>query len=378
VAAVLAGLAVLILLLLLGQEFLLYDRVSKRTPLTSLEAALVTLAVLALVYLAIRAAVVGPIEQPPGGRTFYVYGGEVLLVLLFVHLKLSVPELFGTWGGKYWTLLVMALAYVGVGLGEYFHRRGLRLLAGPLWRTGLFLPLLPILVFWLRPPAPLIAAAEGATPGAGPLLRYLQSMSTALDRYSLLWFLLSVLYLLVALSRRSLRFALLAALAANFGLWSLLAHFQVGFLLHPQTWLIPLALIVLASEHINRDRLTREQSLTLRYVGLGMVYVSSTADLFIAGLGRSVTLPLVLALLSVLGVLCGIMLRVRAFLFMGLMFLGLDVFTMIWHAAVDRTQTWVWYVSGIVLGSAILALFALFEKRRNDVLALLEEIKRWD
>jgi hypothetical protein len=35
-------------------------------------------------------------------------------------------------------------------------------------------------------------------------------------------------------------------------------------------------------------------------------------------------------------------------------------------------------VSGIVLGAAILTLFAVFEKRRNDVLHLLEEIKGWD
>ncbi len=193
-----------------------------------------------------------------------------------------------------------------------------------------------------------------------------------------MWFLLSVLYVLVALSRRSFRYALLAALAANFGLWTLLLHFDVAFLLHPQMWLIPLALIVLVSEQINRDRLSREQSLTLRYVGLSMLYVSSTADLFIAGVGNSAVWPVVLAVLSVLGVLVGILLRVRAFLFMGLTFLCLDIFAMIWHAAVDRTQTWVWYVSGIVLGSAILALFALFEKRRNDVLQLLEELKRWD
>ena len=40
-------------------------------------------------------------------------------------------------------------------------------------------------------------------------------------------------------------------------------------------------------------------------------------------------------------------------------------------------RAWVWWVSLIVLGAAILALFAVFEKRRNDVLKLLEEIKRW-
>jgi hypothetical protein len=54
-----------------------------------------------------------------------------------------------------------------------------------------------------------------------------------------------------------------------------------------------------------------------------------------------------------------------------------DVGTMIWHAAVHQAHTWVWWASGIVLGVAILALFALFEKRRNDVLRLLEELRRW-
>jgi hypothetical protein len=35
-------------------------------------------------------------------------------------------------------------------------------------------------------------------------------------------------------------------------------------------------------------------------------------------------------------------------------------------------------VSGIVLGTAMLTLLGVFEKRRNDVLHLLDEIKRWD
>ena len=89
-------------------------------------------------------------------------------------------------------------------------------------------------------------------------------------------------------------------------------------------------------------------------------------------------LPLVLAVLSVAGVLAGILLRVRAFLLLGVGFLGLVVFSMIWHAAVDLSQTWVWWASGIVLGVAILGLFALFEKRRNDVLRVVERIKEWD
>ena len=62
---------------------------------------------------------------------------------------------------------------------------------------------------------------------------------------------------------------------------------------------------------------------------------------------------------------------------MGFAFLFLDLFSMIWHAAVDRYQTWVWWVSGIVLGAAIIALFAVFEKRRQEVLRLIEDVKRW-
>lgn len=63
--------------------------------------------------------------------------------------------------------------------------------------------------------------------------------------------------------------------------------------------------------------------------------------------------------------MAGILLRVHAFLYLGVGFLLLDVFAMIWHAAVDLEQTWVWYVSGIVLGAAILALFAFFEQRKK-------------
>lgn len=71
-----------------------------------------------------------------------------------------------------------------------------------------------------------------------------------------------------------------------------------------------------------------------------------------------------LALLSVLGVLAGVLLRVRAYLFLGTGFLILVVFSMIWHTAVGLEQTWLWWVCGIVLGVAILTLFALFEQRR--------------
>jgi hypothetical protein len=380
-------LATLVLAVVLVQEGVSFDPLLKRTPM-ALPAILVVVAALGMLMTASIAFAVVPGRDPLGlserGRMLYVYACEVLLVFLFLHLKLTRPEMFGKLGTKYWTFLVMAIAFAGVGLGEFFARRGLRVLAEPLQRTGIFLPLLPLLAFWTKrvAPAAFIDSVARQAPGMRPLLDYIDPRLATIgfDQYALLWLLVAALFAFVATIQRSPRYGLVAALAANFGWWSLLVSYHdmgLAFLVHPQLWLIPLALIALAAGHLNRDRLTAAQHAALRYLALLTIYLSSTADLFIAGVGESAVLPLALAVLAVAGVLGGILLRVRAFLFLGVTFLFLDVFAMIWHAAVGRQQYWLWWVCGILLGGGIIALFALFEKRRNEVLRVVEELKSW-
>jgi len=366
--ALLGVLASAVLLVVLGQEAWFYDPDTRRTGLPVWAIASVAAALVGLITAGICFAVV-PRKDPLGlserRRVLYVYGGEVLLLLLGVHLRLTVPEIFEL--GivvRYWNFLIMALAFLGVGLSEFFSRRGLRVLVEPLQRTGVFLPLLPVLTFWV---IPLAQARQEQLADPDPY-----------GKYAILWFLVGALYTVVALNRRSSRYALFAALAANAGLWAFLFYTHLQFLTHPQMWLIPLALIMLVSEHLNRDRLSEEQSGALRYLALLILYVSSTADMYIIGLGNSVIWPLVLAILSIVGVLAGILLRVRAFLYLGVTFLFVVIFSMIWHAAVGQGQMWLWWVSGIVLGAGIIALFAVFEQRRNDVLRMLEEMRKWD
>jgi hypothetical protein len=375
----LAASAVVALVLLL--EGLAFDTVSKHTPLSWLEIASVLAALAGLVTAGIAFAVVpwaDPFRLSERRRPYFVYGAELMLVFLFLHLRFNVPELFRLINVEYWTFCVMFVAFVGVGLSEFFHRRKLHVLASPLQRTGIFLPLLPLLAFWLNPPESLRAPLLHVFPRMDSLLSPFQGIpGFGVDRYAVLWFLLGTLYAGLAVSRRSFRFTLAAALAANVGLWVVLGNHGPSFLVNPQLWLIPLALIVLVSEAVNRRRLSRELSTGLRYLGLGMLYLSSTADMFIAGLGNSVGLPILLALLSVLGVLAGILFRIRSYLYLGVAFLVLDIFSMIWHAAVDLAHVWVWWASGIVLGAAILALFAVFEKRRQRVLHLVEDFRMW-
>jgi len=324
-------------------------------PMAGEAIAIVGCAIVALIVAGLRFAVL-PGRDPLGlserGRTAYVYAAEVLLVLLFVHFKLTMPGLFrqGLFI-QYWPFVLMAIAFLGVGLSEYFRRKKLRVLAEPLEWTGGFLPLLPVLAYWVLPNA---------------------------SEYALVWFLAGLMYGLMSIFKRSWRFALLGSVAANMGLWVLLQDSGFYFWKHPQMWVIPLALVVLVAEQLNQDRLKESQSAAIRYLALIVIYVSSTADMFIAGLGRSWELPLALMVLSVLGVLSGVLLRVRAFLYLGSSFLTLVIVTMIWHAGVDQRQTWILWSSGIVLGLLIYALFMYFEKRRQDVLNLVDQLKKWD
>jgi len=312
-----------------------------------------TLAVLAAAALA---AAVLPGRDPLGlserGRTTYVYIAEILLGLLFVHIRVTMPWLFTGFYQQFWPLIVMGLAYLGVGCAELLRRREQHVLAEPLDNTGILLPVLPVIGYWVA--------------------------DSRVD-YSLLLFCVGTLYAGLSIARRSFGFGVLAAIAANGGLWFFLNRQENwGFFEHPQVWLIPPAVCVLAAAYLNRRQLTEAQMTAIRYITSMAIYISSTADIFLNGVAQAPMLPLVLAGLSILGIVAGIMLRVRAFLFLGTGFLVLSLFTVIWHAAVDRDQTWIWWVSGIVAGLLVLATVAVFEKRRQDILAALDRLKQWE
>jgi hypothetical protein len=297
-----------------------------------------------------------PAHDPLGlserGRMRYVYVAEVMLALLFLHIRLTMPWLFTGFIERYWPLAVMVIAYFGVVTSESLRRRKLLVLATPLERTGVFLPLLPVLGFWLA--------------------------SSEVD-FSLLLFVVGGLYGLLSVLRRSFGFGVLAAVSGNAGLWYILhrtADYQ--FLQHPQLWLIPVALSVLLAAYLNEKNLSEDQMAGIRYLALVTIYVSSTADIFINGVANSPWLPLILGAFSLAGVFAGIVFRIRGLLLLGSVFLLLSIITMIWYASVNLGWTWLWYVAGIVTGATIIFMFALFEKKRSEVMRVVEGLKEWE
>jgi hypothetical protein len=353
VPALLGTAAIVLAVILIDEvgETLLFGEVAVAWPAILLVAVtLVGLAVAALV------AAVLPGRDPFGlserGRQAYVYGAEIILGLLFLHVRLTMPWLFHGFFEQYWPLVVMLIAFLGAGIGEVLRRRQIIVVGEPLEQTGALLPLLPALGYWALP--------------------------TRVD-YGLLLLSAAVLYGALSAARRSFVLALIAVLAANGALWHFLHH-QEGYRLleHPQLWLIPPALSVLVAAYVNRRQLPASQLTAIRYAASTMIYVSSTADIFINGVAQNAWLPLVLAALSLLGIFAGILLQVRAFLFMGTSFLLVALLTIIWHAAVDLQQTWLWAASGVVTGVLIIAVFAVFEKKRQEVLEMLDRLKQWD
>lgn len=352
VPVVVAALAVSVVVVL-AQEVLYFVR-GEAVPLEWHGIFAVAVALGALFFACLSAALAlgrDPLSLSERGRMAYVYAAEVVLALLFLHIRVTMPWIFTGRFQQFWPLIVMAIAFLGVGLGEWFARRRQNVLAQPLERTGILLPLLPVLGFWFFPSG---------------------------TNYSLVLLVVGSLYATLSVTRKSFGFGVLAALAANGGLWHYLHHVGgVGLLQHPQLWMIPPALCVLAAAYLNRDRLTAAQMTSIRYMTSMTIYLSSTADIFLNGVAQAPWLPLVLAAISLGGIFAGILMRVRAFLFLGTGFLILSIVTIIYHAAVNLNQTWIWAASITVAGVAIIILFAVFEKKREDVQRLVENLRHW-
>ncbi|MHB8974879.1 MAG: hypothetical protein ACYC4N_31000, partial [Pirellulaceae bacterium] len=296
-----------------------------------------------------------PLNLTEKGRTSYVYAAQFVAAVLCAHVYLAEPQLFDTGlFRRYWPYLVMLLAFGSGAFGEICTRRDWRVIAEPMLRTGGFLPLLPALVAW--------AFSDTS--------------------YPLVLFFAGLVYVFFAFTRRSIVAGIVAAVMGNGALWALLT--DQGFVLRaqPQFWLIPPALSVLVAAHINRARLSEAALISVRYICVMIIYLSSAGEMFtklvVADGVEDWMRPIILASLSVIGIFAGIVLRVRAFLYLGASFLLLSLVAMVWNAGRLVQHTWPWWVFGITLGLVILVVFGVFEKHRREVHSVIARLRQWD
>lgn len=284
-------------------------------------------------------------------RETYVYLAEAVIGVLCVHVRLTCPELFTGFFLRYWPIVAMLIAFGMSGLAEALGRKGVDVIAGPVGQTAFLVPLAPALLAGM--------------------------MHTQVD-YGLTLLLVGSYYMGLAIVRKSVPAGILGAIALNGAFWSVLWDYQsLGIDRHPQLWLIPPCLCIMLGTWLGRDRMDAKQAAGLRYAALIIAYASSTADIALVGVANAPWLAGVLGLLSVIGVMVGIMLRIRSFLYTGTAFLGVAILTLIYHATANLHQTWLLWLCGIGLGVAILIAFAMFERKRQQMVEAIDQLKRW-
>jgi hypothetical protein len=150
-----------------------------------------------------------------------------------------------------------------------------------------------------------------------------------------------------------------------------------AFMDHPQLWLIPPAFCVLFAVSKYRETMDDATVAFIRYAAMLTIYLSSTADMLIQQIGVSLMGPIMLVLLSLLGMVAGVILRVRAFLFLGAAFVLLGTVSMVWHAN-QSLGSWVWWGFGITTGVLLLVGLTLLEKYKNQLRNYSDRIASWD
>lgn len=76
--------------------------------------------------------------------------------------------------------------------------------------------------------------------------------------------------------------------------------------------------------------------------------------------------------------MAGILFQIRSFLYLGSLFLLMAMITMVAHAHQRLDHVWPWWAFGITLGIAILVMFGLFEKRKNEMKSIAGRLKEWE
>jgi hypothetical protein len=291
-------------------------------------------------------------QLPLASRSYYVYVAEVVFCLVVLHLYLVRPDWFQLPFRAYWPIVLLVVAVIAQAIAAILKRSNVETVSVPIYKTSLLFPIL------------------------APLGMLVLSTSVRVD---VVLALSSLFYFFLGATERSRSFAMVGGFIANVALLFFWRNFEsLSFAAHPQLWLVPPAVSVAIATHLQRDRLNPEAASWIRYLAMATVFCSSSGEILLKGLGKSLLPPMILMVLSVITVLVGIGLQVRSYLYSGLLFTLFAMVAMVAHAQQSLNHTWPWWVLGITMGIGILVLFGLFERKRDEFTKLANKLRQWD
>lgn len=341
-SVVTCGLALVALIMVLSEEYLI--AVSGGAGQLLLAESIVVAVVVGAMIVGLLTIAVRPQQDPFSltleGRMGYVYAAELCVALLVLHISLSMPWLLDLGLREYWPYITMAICFGGVGVAELLKKRKLQVLSVPLFNTVAIFPVVIALVLF--------------------------AVDNSADK-SMVFFMVGMIYVMISVINQSFLSAALGVVFGNFALWIFFNQFGFSLVDNPQLWLIPPAISTLIAAQLYSSRMPKSQLEVIRYVCIAVIYVSSTMEIFIAGIGESLAPPIILAVLSLAGIVVGMVLQTKAFLYFGTIFLFMSMVSMVAHAQQALGHVWPWWAFGIGTGIAILVLFGVIEKHKNEL-----------
>lgn len=301
-------------------------------------------------------------EISPNHRRLLILATQAVAGLTWLHLFLCKTGWAFIGLRSYWPYLVMGMAFVSVGATEWARRRGDKILSETLSQTALYLPLIPVVGFWL----------------SGSLAEFSWAFAGGRVRYDLLLALGAIYYVGLSAMWKQAVPRVAAVVLGNAALWVVLVQREDwSFLSHPQAWLIPPAVCVLITAHLYRDRLQSATLSAIRYASTLAIYISSTADMLLQQIGTNLGGPIILIVLALLGMLAGVILQVRSFLYLGAAFVFVGATSMVWHAQRSFDAVWPWWVFGITTGVCLLAALMALEKNKDKLRRYAQTLATW-
>lgn len=241
-----------------------------------------------------------------------------------------------------------------------------------LWLAKEFAARRPSLSVFVRPFGYAAFAMPLATVAIG-IYRHVALQPVWLGANSLALFLAGGFYFWRGIERPDKRLLILAGVILNIALvllWRDLSWTD------PQFFMIPIGISILALVQVLKREIPERFHDPLRYLGALVILVSPTFHI----VGGSWLHIFTLMLAAVAVVLLAIGLRVRALLYMGSLFLLADLVAMLVRGSIDDPN--VLWISGLLLGAALLTLGAICERNRETLLQrmrlLADALKAWD
>ncbi len=295
-------------------------------------------------------------------RTLMIIAAQALGGIAWLHIFLCKTHWAFIGLRGYWPYIVMALAFLSVGATEWARRRNDEVMSRTLSHTALYLPLVPVVGFWL----------------SGLADDFDWAFRGGRVRYDVVLAIGSIYYIGISSMWKGIMPRITAIVLGNAAWWVVLVQNPGwGFLSHPQAWLIPPAVCVLVAAHLYRQRLDPAVASGIRYASTLVIYISSTADMLLQQIGTNLAGPIILVLLALAGMAAGVVLRVRPFLYLGAMFVFLGVTSMVWHAHRAFDAVWPWWVFGITTGICLLAGLMAIEKNKPKLREYASRLATW-